>query len=492
MKIYGIVLSSLLLVVFSCNHRNRTKKTSEVATTLPLKPNIVFILADDLGFTDLGFTGSDLYQTPNIDQLAKDGMYFPVAHSSHPTCQPSRISLMTGKTPGRLKAISHGSLGGVEGPGIEIPAEEVTLGEALQKGGYTTAHIGKWHIGQGDNQPKYRGFNVDIASNDFCCPGSYFYPYSSVSKNPNKDKLAAIPDLEGYNQGTHLTEALSNEAVKFISAQKNSDKPFYLNLWYYAVHTPIQSEKEKIKKYKALITPNTRHNHAAYAGLVEHLDDGVGRVLKALEENGLSENTVVIFMGDNGGELRNGITDNTPLRGGKGMFYEGGTRTPMFVKWPNVVKPGSVCNERVVGWDIYPTVLSIANIEGDANHNKNVDGEDLTPLLNNPKNTLEPREFNWLKYVAMVHYNSKLTERNWPGGSIIKDDWKLIEYFEMPVANVTHHFKLFNLKEDPSEKNNLVDSMPKKVNALKKAMQNWRKEIGADDYSMESFYGHLN
>lgn len=487
MRKYILIIGSLLLLI-SC----KQNKNKEIVKEEKSKPNIVFILADDLGYADLEFTGSDLYQTPNINKLAKESLYFNTAHASHPTCQPSRISIMTGKTPSRLGAISHGSLGGVKGGGIEIPPSEVTLGEALQKGGYTTAHIGKWHIGHGENEPRNRGFDVDIASNDFCCPGSYFYPYKSNKHNNEKDIKAAVPDLGNYNPDTHLTAALSNEAAKFISTQKDSKKPFYLNLWYYAVHTPIEAQKDKVSKYEKLITPENKHRNASYAGLVEHLDDGVGKVLQALKDNGLDENTIVIFMGDNGGELRNNITVNYPLRGGKGMFYEGGTRTPMFVKWPGVIKPNTLSNERVVGWDLYPTILSMAEVEGDVEHNKHVDGVSLTPLLKDPTLKLENREFNWLKYVSMIHYSPKLKERNWPGGSIIKEDWKLIEYFDMPIVNVKHHYKLFNLKEDPNEENNIANSAPEKLQELIEAMGKWRKEIGADKYSTELFYGHLN
>ncbi len=476
------------LLLGQCTPRQQPEGNDNIQKSK--QPNIVFILADDLGFADLSFTGSDLYRTPNIDQLARESMYFTHAHSSHATCQPSRISLITGKTPTRLKAVSHGSLGGVTGPGIEMPAEEVTIGNALQEGGYTTAHIGKWHIGTGDNGPENRGFDVDIASNDFCCPGSYFYPFKSDTHKNEKDARAAVPDLEAYSSGEHLTEALSTEAAKFISQQKDSKKPFFLNLWYYAVHTPLQAKDEKVKKYKDLITPEHKHRNATYAALVEHFDEGVGRVLKALDDNNLSENTIVIFMSDNGGALYSNITKNYPLRGGKGMFYEGGTRVPMFVRWPGVVKPGTVSNERVAGWDIYPTLLSIAGVKGDANHNKNLDGVDLSPLFKNANAKLPDRSFNWLKFLSLIHYGNT-TERTWPGGCIIKDDWKLIEYFNMPNAPNRHHFRLFNLREDPSEENDLAANEPEKVEELKQAMYQWRKDVDAPEFDMEKLYGQV-
>ncbi|GAA3612744.1 sulfatase [Flavivirga amylovorans] len=486
----NVVACLLTLLLFvSCKEKNSSEKIEE--TKEQIQPNIVFILADDLGFADLGFTGSDLYQTPNIDKLASQSMYFTKAHSSHPTCQPSRISLITGKTPSRLGAVSHGSLGGVDGSGIDMKPEEITYGDFLQNAGYTTAHIGKWHIGHGDNGPKDRGFDVDIASNEFCCPGSYIYPYKSKVLSEEKTIKSAVPDLESYSPETHLTEALSAEAANFIANQKGNKKPFFLNLWYYAVHTPMEANKDKVEKYKKLITPENKHKHATYAALVEHLDDGVGAVIKALEENGMADNTIIIFMGDNGGELRSGITKNYPLRGGKGMFYEGGTRVPMFVHWPGVVKPGSVNNERVAGWDIYPTLLSMAKVDKSIARNKNLDGADLTPLLKDTNVKLENRQFNWVKYVSLIHYENK-TERNWPGRSIIKDEWKLIEYYNMPYDLDRHQFLLFNLAEDPSEKNNLASENKEKLEELIMAMDKWGKDVNAPEYDMEKFYGEVH
>lgn len=486
MKKISFALGLILLTFLSCKEKKYTEVTKMKQSVN--RPNIILILADDLGFADLGCTGSDLYQTPNIDKLASESMYFSKAHASHATCQPSRISLITGKTPGRLGAVSHGSLRDVKGHGIEMGQNEVTIGNALQEGGYTTAHFGKWHIGTGENGPRNRGFDVDVGSNDFCCPGSYFYPYKSNYYKNEKDIKAAVPDLEGYSSEDHLTKALSNEVSKFISEQKNSDKPFFINLWYYAVHTPLQAEKDKVQKYKDLVTPNHKHKNATYASLVEHLDEGVGKVLKTIEDNGMADNTIVIFMSDNGGALFNNITINYPLRGGKGMFYEGGTRVPMFVRWPGVVKPGSTSDERVVGWDLYPTILSMAGVDGDAEHNKQLDGDDLTPLLKDPNLHFKDREFHWLKYVSLIHFTNT-TERNWPGGSIIKDDWKLIEYFNMPQDPNRHQFMLFNLAEDPSETTNQAEKYPEKTEELKKRMYRWREDMNTPKFDMEKLYG---
>lgn len=452
------------------------------------QPNIIFILADDLGFTDLGCAGSDLYQTPNIDGLASDGIYFKEAYSSHPTCQPSRMSLLTGKYPARLGAVSHGELGGVKSGDNNMPLSEVTYAQALKNAGYTTGHIGKWHVSRGENNPSTRGFDEDIASNDFCCPASFFYPFTDPKQTEARNKIAGVPDLEHRAPGDFLTDCLADEAVQFINTHKEG--PFFLNLWFYAVHTPIQAKQEKIEKYEGLITAETHHNNPEYAGLVEHLDDGVGKVLDALEENGISDNTIVIFMSDNGGEIWYNITKNDPLREGKGFSYEGGVRVPMIVKWPGKTIAGSTTSQKVIGFDIYPTLLSMANAEGDAKHNENLDGYDLTPLLKDPSYQLPGREIHFLRYLSMVHFKMPIPLRNRCVETVIKGDWKLMEFFEMP-GGLEHYYELFNLKEDPSESTNLADKYPDKVTELKESMSSWREEVNAPAYDMEDFYGHV-
>lgn len=451
------------------------------------RPNIIMILADDLGFTDLGFTGSDLYLTPNIDRLAKQGMYFSHAYSSHPTCQPSRLALQTGKYPARIGCVSHAAIGGVSGGPLEIPKSEVTIGEALKMDGYTTCHIGKWHIGMGENVPKNRGYDYDIASNDFCCPATYFYPYSNPKHKQNN--LAAVPDLEDYPVTTILGEAVSNEAAKFIKNQKDKEKPFFLNMAYYDVHTPIEAQKEKVDKYKKLLKSGLMHKNPTYAAMIENLDEGVGKILATLEENGMAENTIVIFMSDNGGESDLGITTNGKLRDGKGYAYEGGVRVPLIVRWPGQVKPNTVNDQRVIGFDLYPTILKMANAKGDEKHNKNVDGLDLTPLLKNPNYKLPNREFHYLNFLSLVHYKLPISHRNRCYESVMKDDWKLIEFFDMR-AGLVHYYELYNLKVDPSEKNNLAQSNPAKVDELKKSIATWNKEVNAPAYDYEKFYGN--
>lgn len=446
------------------------------------KKNIVFILADDLGYTDLGVMGSDLYQTPNIDRFASESLKFTNAHSSHPTCSPSRTAIMTGKYPARLGIVSHGKNGTVtSGDGTFMPPEEYTMAEALRDAGYTTCHIGKWHVGaEGKAGPKEQGFQVDIASNEFCCPGSYIYPYRDTHASEVKAEKSAVPDLEDRGPGDHLTEALGDEAAKFITGHK--DEPFFLNLSYYAVHTPIAAEADKKAKYRALITPKTRHKNATYAGLVEHLDDSVGKVLEAIRDNGLSDNTIVMFFSDNGGEISHGETDNYPLRDGKVSQYLGGVRVPFFVKWPGVTEAGATCDVPIIGHDIYPTVLQMVNAEGDADHNENIDGVDLTPLFRNPTAKLDRDALHWLRYPVVFHYRKGERKRG-PVGTIIKGDWKLMEYFPTPHG-LEKGFELYNLRSDISERNDVSESHPEVVAELHQEMVRWRESVGAPKYEM--------
>lgn len=445
------------------------------------RPNVVFILADDMGYTGLSCTGSDLYQTPNIDRLARESMYFDHAFSSHPSCAPSRAAILTGKYPARMGIISHGAIGKIDGE-LNMPSEEVTIAEALKANGYKTCHIGKWHVGLEGHRPEDQGFDIALADNHFCCPPNhYFYPFKSKSRPESN-----VPDLEGYKKGDQMTDCLSDLAVKFIDSNKDSDQPFFLNLWYYAVHSPVGAKEEKIEKYEKLVKPGMIHKNAKYAALTEHLDDGVGRVLEAIEQNGMGDNTIVIFFSDNGGEIRMKLTSNLPLRDGKVTQYQGGYRVPMFVKWPGVTKGGSVCEERVAGHDFYPTILAMTGTAGDAKHNANVDGLDLTPLLKNPKAKLGRDELHWLHYMLIVHYKPTNPAKLGPCASMIKGDWKIMEFFELPEPSTQKdYFELYNIKDDPYEQHDLAGKMPEKVEELKKRMYAWRKEVNAPAYNKD-------
>ncbi|QDT68885.1 Arylsulfatase [Planctomycetes bacterium MalM25] len=455
--------------------------------------NVVLILADDLGRHDLSCTGSDLYHTPHIDRLASESLSFAQAYSSHPTCSPSRSAILSGKCPAKLGIVSHGALRKVVGggDGTFLVPEEYTLAEALRDAGYTTGHVGKWHVGkEGKAGPKEQGFHHDLASNEFCCTGSFFYPYTKKGKDGEVDAASAVPDLADRGPEDHLTEALAEEAVEFIGAHK--EETFFLNLWTYAVHTPIQAERDKVKKYKSILDNRpadaTQHQtNPNYAGLVEHLDDCVGRVMKAIEANGLADNTIVIFTSDNGGEIRNGVTNNYPLRNGKVSQYLGGTRVPLFVRWPGVTKPTAVCDTAVIGHDLYPTILGMTGVAGDATQNAAMDGRDLTPLLRDPTGAeLDRDTLHWLRHPVVFHYRNQMDEPGMgPCGSVVRGDWKLIELLPTPQG-VEQSFELYNLRNDPSETTNLAEQYPGVVAELSAAMVAWREEVDAPKY--ESAY----
>ena len=444
------------------------------------KPNVVFILADDLGYTDLSCCGSDLYQTPNIDAFAQKSMYFSNAYSSHPTCSPSRAAILSGKYPARLGIVSHGGRGTVvEGDGTFLPAGEYTLAEALKDDGYTTCHIGKWHVGmKPETRPEQQGFDHVIATNKFCCPGSFFYPYYNPKDSADKIKLNAVPGLEDRTQEDHLTECIGDIASKFITDHK--DEPFFLNLSYYAVHEPIEAEKDKVEKYKKLRKKDAHHKNPNYAGLVEHLDDSVGKVLKTIEDSGLADNTIVIFFSDNGGANYHNITSNYPLREGKVTQYLGGIRVPLFIHWPGAVTSKSTCDVPVIGHDFYPTILKMVGAKGNAKQNAEMDGLDLTGLLKKSQTTLDRKYLCWLRYPVVFHYE-KGAHAKGPCGTIIKGDWKLMEFYATPHG-VDFDYELYNIKEDISESRNMATEYPDKLQELKKDMDAWKKDVGAPDY----------
>lgn len=484
MRLLTTISSCVGLMLFLVEGGGCCAEAAAQETAAKPKMNVVLILADDLGRHDLGCTGSDLYQTPNIDAFAAQSVSFTNAYSSHPTCSPSRAAILSGKYPARLGIVSHGERGTVRGggDGTFLESEEYTLAEALRDAGYTTCHIGKWHIGKdGIAGPKEQGFEHDIASNEFCCPGSFIYPYKDKN-NPERTD-SEVPDLEDRGPDDHLTECLAEEAAKFISTQKDSDKPFFLNLWTYAVHTPIEAEKDKVDKYKKLVKPENRQTNPNYAALVEHLDDCVGQVLKAIKDNGLEGNTIVIFASDNGGATRTHSTNNWPLRNGKITQYQGGVGVPLFIRWPGVTLAGAECSVPTIGHDLYPTILNMVNVTGDLEQNAAMDGRDLTPLLRDPSLTTPlHEELHWLRMPVVFHYKTQLGERDMgPAGAVIKGDWKLLQFFPTPQG-VEQALELYDLRNDRSETTNVADQYPEIVAELAQAMAGWRKETNAPTY----------
>ncbi|MBN2271528.1 MAG: sulfatase-like hydrolase/transferase [Sedimentisphaerales bacterium] len=440
------------------------------------QPNFVFFLIDDLGWTDVGCFGSGFYETPNIDRLASQGMKFTNAYAACPVCSPTRGSILTGKYPARLGITQW--IGGPNQPTEYkhfMDLEEVTIAEAMKGAGYATAFVGKWHLGNKPYYPDKQGFDVNIGGDSSGSPPTYFYPYKTANR-----ALEEMP--AGGEEGEYLTDRLTSESLKWLDA--NRDKPFLLYLSHYAVHTPIQSKLALTDKYKAKVgkLPKTDgakftpvygkyrtkmvQDNAAYAGMVQSVDESVGRVMTRLEELGVADNTIVIFMSDNGGLStvpNEGPTCNLPLRAGKGWLYEGGIREPMIIKWPGVVQAGSECGEPVTSTDFYPTMLEMAGMR--LRPEQHVDGVSLVPLLTE-KGKLKRKAIYW-------HYPHYHGSGNRPSGAVRAGDYKLIEWYENGAV------ELYNLRDDISEKEDLAEKMPQKAAELKAMLAEWLKQVNA-------------
>jgi len=421
------------------------------------KLNVVFILVDDLGWTDVACYGSRFYETPGVDRLAAMGMRFTNGYAACTVCSPTRVSIMTGKYPARVHLTDW--ISGHRRPyaKLNVPDwtmhmrhEEVTLAEALKPAGYTTCFIGKWHLGNKEYYPKSQGFDVNIGGYSRGQPPSYFAPYR-------------IPTMPEGPKGEYLTDRHADDAEKFLDAHK--DKPFLLYLSTYAVHTPLQSKAELTAKYKAKAKAMKDYpqKNPVYGGMVHSMSECVGRVLDKLKALDLLDRTAVFFIGDNGGLAH--VTSNAPLRAGKGSSYEGGVREPFVVYWPGVTKPGSVCHEPVISVDFYPTILEITGAAGDAGHNRNVDGKSLVPLLRGD-GKLDRDGIYW-------HYPHYHPGGATPYGAVRAGDWKLIEFYE------DMHVELYNLREDIGETTDQAAKMPAKADELRKKLHAWRRRVGA-------------
>jgi len=434
------------------------------------RPNIVYIMADDLGYTDLGCYGSDYYHTPNLDRLATQSMVFTDGYANCANCAPTRAALMSGMYAPRTGVYTVGNPDRgkskdralIPSPNTtELAPQVFTLAEVLKAAGYTTAHIGKWHLGSGATGPENQGFDINIAGTPSGGTRSFFSPYNNAS----------LPDGP---KGEYLTDRLTREAAAFIEAQADADAPFFLYLPLYAVHTPIQPLPELAERAESR-ERGQYHNNPKYAGFVEGMDQFVGRVLEALEQQGVADNTIVVFTSDNGGH--GAYTDVHPLRGGKGMFYEGGIRVPLMVRWPGVTRAGAVCDEPVLLFDFYPTFAAVANSKLPTT--QPVDGMDLSPLLKDAEASLN-REAIFFHFPAYLEaYGGGMDEahrqpwRATPCSVIRAGDWKLIEYFE------TGEVELFNLADDLGEQHNLAKQKPQIAEELLEKLHAWHGETQA-------------
>ena len=439
--------------------------------SISAKPlNVVFFLIDDLGWNDVGASGSDYYRTPNIDKLAEDGMRFTNGYAACNVCSPTRAAIMTGKYPARLlmtQWLPSGRWDGKkerlrEGRYISnLPLEEITIAEALREAGYKTAFMGKWHLGPEPYYlPEHQGFDVNVAGRDYGAPGSYWYPFEGSWNIPTTNGLKLFKDNPiGGKQGDYLVDLIATEGEKFV--RDNEDDPFFLMMSHYAVHTPLQGKPEKIAYYET-IPENKRQGDPHYAAMVESVDDSVGRIMNAVRDIGAEENTMFIFTSDNGGHWK--ATRNAPLRANKGSNYEGGLRVPVIIRWPGAAAPGSISGELVTSSDFYPTILAATGLP--LNPDQHMDGVDLTPVLKG----IGPLTRDAI-YWHYPHYNQH--PESFAGSVIRKGDWKLIERLD------TNSLELYDLKSDVGEQRNLAKRNPEKAKELFELLNSWRQDVGA-------------
>jgi len=432
-----------------------------------VKPNIVLILVDDMGWSDVVCNVDNGYfETPNIDRLASEGMRFTNAYAACAVCSPTRASVMTGRYPARIGITdwirpSEGTVNpqGYEGDSskevlcpenyIFLDPGEVTIAEILKDSGYTSCHVGKWHLGSASFYPTAQGFDYNVGGTSAGQPPTYFDPYS-------------ISTLADRQTGEYLTDREGDEAVGFIENAVDQSKLFFLYMAHYAVHSPIQAKSDIIAKYDAKPKPADLSASAEYAAMVQSVDEAVGQIMAKVDALGVRDNTVVIFTSDNGGE--SAFTDNSPLRSGKGYPYEGGIREPWIVRWPGVVEPASTCAEPVITVDILPTICEILGLRLPLG--LVIDGESIVALLKQA-GSLRRKELFW-------HFPHYRYSQEVPYSIIRRGDWKLIKRY-----SGANKYELFNLKDDPYEQENLADAEAPKLKELEERLAIWLRHTGA-------------
>ncbi len=449
------------------------------------RPNVLFILIDDMGWMDLSCQGSTFYETPNIDRIAREGMRFTRAYASCPVCSPTRASILTGKYPARLGITQWigGSNRGrvIDAPYLHyLPLEEKTIARALKDRGYNTYHVGKWHLGDEPYWPEHHGFDVNVAGCHWGSPwNGYFSPWG-------------IPTLKNGPDGEYLTDRLTREAIALL--EKNGKSPFFMYMSYYSVHRPVQAPAESIEKFKKKARmlgldkrdafrddgtlfclegqPPQRNptrviqSDPDYAGMIARLDFNIGLLLGCLERLGIAKNTIVVFYSDNGG-LSDGVrapTANLPLRNGKSYMYEGGIREPLLIRWPGIVPAGSTSDQLVTSCDFYPTLLDCCGAP--RMPEQHVDGTSFYPVLSATASTLARGPVFW-------HYPHHNGNGGRPASCIIDEEWKLIQWLD------DGRVELFNLKTDPGEGLDLASTQPDIAGKLLSLLKQWQDETKA-------------
>ena len=450
----------LMVVIAGCEETKKEDFDESIEQTT--HPNIIFIMADDLGWSDLSAYGSDFYETPNLDNLATKGIKFTNAYASAPVCSPTRASFLTGKPPavvgitehlrGRefVPTSAHAVIPPENGKGLAL--EEVTIAELLKNNGYNTGIVGKWHVGKDSYIPRNQGFEYTLSGNYGGGPGNYFYPYANTK-----------PDLlDGGRQGEYLTDRLTDEAIEFINDQK--DNSFFLYMSYYSPHIPLQAKANVIAKYNAK-APGSIHTNSIYAAMLETLDDNIGKLIRHLEKLSLAENTIIIFTSDHGGlstieGANTPATVNHPFRAGKGYLYEGGLRVPLIVNWPGRVAP-SVNDTPLTTYDFFPTLAGIASVNG----NLSEYGIDFsqTILHGNP---VEERPLYW----HAPHYSNQGGK---PASALREGKYKLIHFYEDDTL------ELYDLEQDLDESDNLAENLPEIRDQLFDKLKAWLNQTNA-------------
>lgn len=427
------------------------------------RPNIILIFIDDMGWGDVGCYGNKFIETPHIDQLAKDGLRFTDFYAAGATCSATRCALQSGQNQARIGITEF--IPGHWRPfervidpfvTMALPLETVTVGEALRAVGYTTGYIGKWHLGNPMREgPEKQGYDYAVEIGGPLLPGKF--------RVINRKDLKPKPDQ-------HRTEFEGDLTVKFI--KENKHQPFFITVSPFAVHIPLAAHSAKVEKYRKKAGPDHKLPHPVYAAMVEHVDDLVGRIVKAVEDSGVTERTMIVFTSDNGGLHRRydynpkvdpTVSDLAPLRGEKGTIYEGGIRVPLIVKYPPVIKGGTTCATPTITYDFFPTFVDLAN--GKLPMNQIIDGVNLTPLFTN---SIAPLGRD------AIHFHHPHYHHDRPATAIRMGRWKLIESLDF-----TGEVELYDLQADIGETTNLIKEKPGVAAMLKKKLQDWRWEVGA-------------
>jgi len=452
-------------------------------------PNIIFLLADDLGWADVGYNGSKFYETPNIDQLASKGMVFTNAYATHPRCVPSRYSIITGKYPARaqMPGPGEGKLNVRPGDEGKLQADEQTIASALKEAGYATLFAGKWHLATSGTMPQDVGFDVNIAGGHAGSPISYFYPYN---EGKQKGKKAPIEGLDDGVEGQYLTDHLTDKTIDWLKQQhqQQPEQPFFAFISHYAVHEPLHGKPEHVQKFKNKLatmnyageafmeegtgTTKMHQDDPEYAALIYSMDEGLGRLLNTVEQMGEVENTIVIFFSDNGGLSNKGFnprrvaTSNHPLRAGKGHLYEGGVREPMIVSWPGITKAGSQSGTVITGTDFFPTILEMAGVE--LLPQAHIDGLSFVSAFNTNNQATADRAIYWHSPVSRPHATGDIN-----CSAIRKGPYKLIDFYDVD------ELELYDLSKDIGEQHNLSTDYPEICNSLKHALDSWKADVNA-------------